>query len=95
MEQVSVKAFSKCKAYVKNLATEERFKVDFVIVDKDLSLLLSGNTVQGMGLIKVNYDNFKVVNTFPLLIAITFSSFLMHSRTHQVPSLARRSTNNY
>ena len=58
----SVKALGKCKVRVKNPATKERFKVDFVIVDKDLTPLLSGKAAQAMGLITVNYDNFRVVN---------------------------------
>ena len=37
-------------------------KVDFVIVNKDLTPLLSGKAAQAMGLITVNYDNFRVVN---------------------------------
>ena len=49
--------------YVRNPATKQKFKVDFVVVDKDLTPLLSGNAAQAMGLITVNYDNFKVVNT--------------------------------
>ena len=49
--------------HVKNPSTKERFKIDFVIVDKDLTPLLSGKAAQAMGLITVNYDNFKVVNT--------------------------------
>ena len=59
----SVKALGKCKVYVRNPATKQKFKVDFVVVDKDLTPLLSGNAAQAMGLITVNYDNFKVVNT--------------------------------
>lgn len=59
----SVKALGKCKVHVRNPATMEKFKVDFVIVDKDLTPLLSGSAAQAMGLITVNFDNFKVVNT--------------------------------
>ncbi|KAL9978632.1 hypothetical protein ACROYT_G016169 [Oculina patagonica] len=58
-----VKALGKCKVHVRNPATMETFKVDFVIVDKDLTSLLSGSAAQAMGLITVNFDNFKVVNT--------------------------------
>ena len=58
----SVKALGKCKVHVRNPATMEKFKVDFVIVDKDLTPLLSGSAVQAMGLIIVNFDNFKVAN---------------------------------
>jgi len=61
--KTSVRSLGKCKVHVKNLATNKKFKVDFVIVDKDLTPLLSGSAAQAMGLITVNYDNFKVVNT--------------------------------
>nr|XP_058940983.1 uncharacterized protein K02A2.6-like [Pocillopora verrucosa] len=42
--------------------TNEKFKVDFVIVNEAFTPLLSGNAAQAMGLITVNYGNFKVVN---------------------------------
>ncbi|KAK2549392.1 hypothetical protein P5673_030221, partial [Acropora cervicornis] len=55
----SVKALGKCKVHVKNTVTNEKFKVDFVIVNEALTPLLSGNAAQAMGLITVNYGNFK------------------------------------
>lgn len=58
----SVKALGKCKVHVKNPVTNEKFKVDFVIVNEAFTPLLSGNAAQAMGLITVNYGNFKVVN---------------------------------
>ena len=45
-----------------NPTTKQKFKVDFVIVDKELTPLLSGKAAQKMNLITVNYDKFKVVN---------------------------------
>ena len=42
--------------------TNEKYKVDFVIVNEAFTPLLSGNAAQAMGLITVNYGNFKVVN---------------------------------
>ena len=57
----SVKALGKCKVHVKNPVTNEKFKVDFLIVD-EFTPLLSGNAAQAMGLITVNYGNFEVVN---------------------------------
>ena len=51
----SVKALGKWKLHVRNLATMEKFKVDFVIVDKDLTPLLSGSAAQAMGLITMNF----------------------------------------
>ena len=58
----SVKALGKCKVHVKNPVTNEKFKVDFVIVNEAFTPLLSGNAAQAMGLITVNYGNFKLVN---------------------------------
>ena len=58
----SVKALGKCKVHVKNPVTNEKFKVDFFIVDEEFTPLLSGNAAQAMGFITVNYGNFKVVN---------------------------------
>ena len=60
--KLSVKALGKCKVHVKNPVTNEKFKVDFVIVNQAFTPLLSGNAAQAMGLITVNYGNFKVVN---------------------------------
>ena len=58
----SVKALGKCKVHVRNPVTNEKFKVDFLIADEKFTPLLSGNAVQAMGLITVNYGNFKVIN---------------------------------
>ena len=57
-----IKALGKCKVHVKILVSNEKFKVDFVIVNEAFTPLLSGNAAQAMGLIAVNYGNFKVVN---------------------------------
>lgn len=40
-----VKVFGKCKVYVKNLVINEKFKVDFVIVNEVFILLFSSNVV--------------------------------------------------
>ena len=49
-----------------NPTTKKKFKVDFVIIDKELTPLLSGKSAQKMNLITVNYDKFKVVNAVSL-----------------------------
>ena len=49
----SVKALGRWKAHVKNPVTNEKFKVDFVIVNEAFTPLLSGNAAQAMGLITV------------------------------------------
>ena len=85
----SVKALAKCKVHVKNPATKEKFKVDFVIVDKDVTPLLSGNAAQAMGLIAVNYGNFKVVN---VVVSDHNYAQLFPDAFKDVLSLARRST---
>ena len=74
----SVKALGKCKVHVKNPVTNEKFKVDFVIVNEAFTPLLSGNAAQAMGLITVNYGNFKVVNGI---------STAPHSYLHQFPAV--------
>ena len=74
----SVKALGKCKVHVKNPVTNEKFKVDFVIVNEAFTSLLSGNAAQAMGLITVNYGNFKVVNGI---------STASHSYIHQFPAV--------
>lgn len=60
--KTSMQALGKCKVKIRNPTTKQKFKVDFVIVDKELTPLLSGKAAQKMGLITVNYDKFKVVN---------------------------------
>ena len=74
----SVKALGKCKVHGKNPVTNEKFKVDFVIVNEAFTPLLSGNAAQAMGLITVNYGNFKVVNGI---------STASHSYIHQFPAV--------
>ena len=60
--KTSLQALGKCKVKVVNPTTKQKFKVDFVIVDKELTPLLSGKAAQKMNLITVHYDKFKVVN---------------------------------
>ena len=57
-----LQALGKCKIKVVNPTTKQKFKVDFVIVDKELTPLLSGKAAQKTNLITVHYDKFKVVN---------------------------------
>ena len=74
----SVKALGKCKIHVKNPVTNEKFKVDIVIVNEAFTPLLSRNAAQAMGLITVNYGNFKVVNGI---------STASHSYIHHFPAV--------
>ena len=60
--KTSLQALGKCKIKVVHPTTKQKFKVDFAIVDKELTPLLSGKAAQKMNLITVNYDKFKVVN---------------------------------
>lgn len=60
--KTSLQALGKCKIKVVNPTTKQSFKVDFVIVDKELTPLPSGKAAQKMNLITVHYDKFKVVN---------------------------------
>lgn len=58
----SLSALSKCKVKVRNPTTNEQYKVDFVIVDNDLTPLLCSVAAQKMNLISVHFDKFKTVN---------------------------------
>ena len=58
----SLSALSKCKVKVRNPTTNEQYKVDFVIVDNDLTPLLSSVAAQKMNLISVHFDKLKAVN---------------------------------
>ena len=64
--KTSLKALGKCKIKIVNPTTKQKFKVDFVIVDKELTPLLSGKAAQKINLITVNYDKLKVVNAVTL-----------------------------
>ena len=60
--KISLQALGKCKIKVVNPTTKQKSKVDFVIVDNELTPLLSGKLAQKMNLITVHYDKCKVVN---------------------------------
>ena len=90
--KTSLQALGKSKIKVVNPTTKQKFKVDFVIVDKELTPLLSGKAAQKMNLITVNYDKFKVVNAYLHLRMTMFNSFRTPSRKHLAHSLARRYT---
>lgn len=58
----SLSALGKCKVKVRNPTTNEQYKVDFVIVDNDLTPLLSSFAAQKMSLISVHFEKFEAVN---------------------------------
>ena len=58
----SLSALGKCKVKVRNPTTIEQYKVDFAIVDNDLTPLLSSIAAQKMNLTSVHFDKFKAVN---------------------------------
>ena len=60
--KASLSALGKCKVKVRNPTNNEQYKVDFVIVDNDLTPLLSSVASRKMNLISVQFDNFKAVN---------------------------------
>ena len=64
--KTSLQALGKSKIKVVNPTTKQKFKVDFAIVNKELTSLLSGKAAQKMTVITVNYDKFKVVNAVSL-----------------------------
>ena len=64
--KTSLQALGKCKIKVVNPTTKQNFKVDFVIIDKERTPLISSKAAQKMNLIIVNYDKFKVGNAVSL-----------------------------
>ena len=64
--KTSLQALGKCKIKVVNPTTKQNFKVDFVIIDKKRTPLISSKAAQKMNLIIVNYDKFKVGNAVSL-----------------------------
>ncbi|XP_064637067.1 uncharacterized protein K02A2.6-like [Lineus longissimus] len=56
-------ALGKCKVNVVNPATGQRFRLDCVLVEEDLTPLLSRKAAEKMRLITVNYDYFDQVNS--------------------------------
>jgi len=78
--KTSLQALGKCKIKIVNPTTKQKFKVDSVIVDEELTPLLSGKAAQKINLITVNYDKFKVVNA--VSSREHDNSFLRPSRKH-------------
>jgi hypothetical protein len=60
--KLTLKALGKCKVRVVNPVTNQKYNVDFVIVEDYLTPLLSRKAAEKMGLITVNYSRFELVN---------------------------------
>ena len=60
--KTSLPVLDKCNVKVKNPTTKKEYKVDFVIVDNNLTPLLSSVAAQKMNVMSVHYDKFKAVN---------------------------------
>ena len=60
------KASGTAKLEVTNPSTQQRFLIKFVIVEEELTPLLSRKAAERMGLITVNYDKFKSVNALQI-----------------------------
>ena len=92
--KTSLQALGKCKIKVVNPTTKQKFKVDFFIVDKELTPLLSGKAAQKMNHITVHYDKFKPLNAHKNLHLNTtmFNSSQTPLRKHLARALARRYT---
>lgn len=58
----TIQALGRCKLRTRNVKTGQKFNVHFVIVEEELTPLLSRNAAEKMGLITVNYNHFKHVN---------------------------------
>ncbi len=59
---VGEKTAGKCKAPTINPATGERFRINFVVVERNLTPLLSRRAAETMGLVNVQYDKLKLVS---------------------------------
>ena len=59
---VTVKPVWKCRKVVRSPANGKKYNVEFQVIKKNFTPLLSKNAAQQMQLITINYDNFKVIN---------------------------------
>ena len=57
-----MKALGTCKLLVENPKTLVKYMVKFVVVDEQLTPLLSRKAAEKMNLMKVNYDQFEHVS---------------------------------
>ena len=57
---VTVKALGKCRVKTVKTVIGQKWNVDYVIVDRDLTPLLSRKAAETMKLITINYDNFEL-----------------------------------
>ena len=60
--KVKMKAFGSCKLLVENPKTLLKYMVKFVVVEENLTPLLSRQAAEKMELITVNYERFESVN---------------------------------
>ncbi len=60
--KTTMDVLGQCALILKNPATGKKYNVLFVIIAEDLTLLLNRNAVEKMGLITINYEDFKGVN---------------------------------
>ena len=57
---VTMKALGKCRVKTVKTVIGQKWNVDYVIVDRDLTPLLSRKAAETMKLITINYDNFEL-----------------------------------
>ena len=57
-----VKPQGLCVVKIRNPKTRKKYKVDFIVVKEDLTPVLGKKVSEKMGLITVNYENFKVAS---------------------------------
>ena len=72
----TLKALGKCRVKTVNRATGEKWKIDFVIVEQDLTPLLSRKAAEQMNLITVNYDNFHSVSLVTPDVSSNFEALI-------------------
>ena len=61
--KTQVKSLGKSRLILKNVMTEKKYSVEFEVVNKYLTPLLSRKAAKQMQLITVNYDNFKQLHS--------------------------------
>ena len=59
----NLKSLGKCKVKAVNPANNKKYRIDFVIVEENLTPLLSRKAAEAMQLITVNYGNFEQVHS--------------------------------
>ena len=66
---------------------EDQYRVKFIVVDNDVTLLLGHNACTQMGLITVNQDEFKRVNSLSAIYPTTANNNVLENKLGQLPGV--------